>query len=277
MTSAVPRVMALLATYNEERFIGACLEHLRRQEVDAYVIDNCSTDQTLDIVHRYLGRGVVGVETFPRRGVYSWRPILERKERLASTLDADWFMHADPDEIRLPLRSDRTLRQSFAELDAQGYNAVNFQEFTFVPTQEAPDHDHKDFQKTMRWYYPFLPSADPHRVNAWKRQSRPVELAWSGGHHVRFSGLRIFPQWLPMRHYLFLSIGHAVYKYIERGYDSAEVSMGWHRLRASLYREMIRLPSATELRLYRSDDQLDASNPRSKHYLFDEAWATGHL
>ena len=77
MTRAIPRVVALLATYNEERFVAGCLEHLFQQHVEVYLIDNCSSDQTVAIASRYLGRGLIGIETFPRTGMYSWRPILE--------------------------------------------------------------------------------------------------------------------------------------------------------------------------------------------------------
>ncbi len=45
-------------------------------------------------------------------GVYNWRSILERKEQLATVLEADWLMHVDADEIRLPPRSDRTIFRS---------------------------------------------------------------------------------------------------------------------------------------------------------------------
>jgi len=265
------RIIAILATYNEERFIAGCLEHLFRQGVEAYLIDNCSTDQTVAIAGRYLKRGLIAIETFPRAGMYSWRPILERKEQLAATLDADWFMHVDPDEIRLPPRSNRTLAEAFAESEAQGYNAVNFLEFTFIPTQEAPDHDHPDFQKTMRWYYPFLPTF-PHQLKAWKRQPGRVELAWSGGHLVRFPGLRMSPESFRMRHYLFLSVPHAIRKYVDTPYDPAAVAAGWHGWRARLKPKMIRLPSQAELCTYVSDDQLDPSEPRTKHYL-DECMA----
>lgn len=273
MTRVIPRVVALLATYNEERFVAGCLEHLFRQQIDVYLIDNCSTDQTVTIASRYMGRGLIGIETIPRTGVYSWRPILERKERLANTLDADWFMNVDADEIRLPPRTGRSLAQAFAEVAGEGYNAVNFQEFTFIPTQEAPDHDHRDFQKTMRWYYPFLPPHVPNQVKAWKRQPGSVEFAWSAGHQVGFPGLRVSPHWFRMRHYLFLSVPHAVRKYVEKRYDPTELEAGWHRARARLRPETIRLPAEAELRPYRSDDELDPSNPRVQHYLFDAAWA----
>jgi hypothetical protein len=122
--------------------------------------------------------------------------ILERKEQLASELDADWFMHADPDEVRLPPKSGQTLAEAFTEVDHQGFNAVNFTEFTFVPTRQSPDHDHPNYLQTMRWYYPYLPSF-PHRLNAWKKQAAPAELAWSGGHQVRFPGLHMYPTSFP--------------------------------------------------------------------------------
>lgn len=260
------RVIAIIATYNEERFIAGCLAHLFQQGIEVYLIDNCSSDQTVAIARRYLNRGLVRIEMFPRAGMFSLRPLLERKEQLAATLEADWFMHVDADEIRLPPRSNCTLAQAFTEVEAQGYNAVNFMEFTFIPTQEAPDHDHPDFQKTMRWYYPFLPRF-PHRLNAWKQQPKRVELTWSGGHVVRFPGLRMYPESFHMKHYLFLSVPHAIRKFVDRVYDPAEVKNGFHRSRINIKPEMTILPTQSELRTYLSDDELDSSNPRIKHYL----------
>ena len=144
---------------------------------------------------------------------------------LAATLDADWFVHLDADEIRLPPRSVVTLAEAIAEVDALGYNAVNFQEYTFVPTKEAPDHDHPRFQETMRHYYAYSPGR-PDRLNAWKRQDARVELAANGGHQVSFPGLNPHPHTFPMKHYLYLSAAHAVSKYVERVYDPNEVDVG---------------------------------------------------
>ena len=258
------RVVALLATYNEERFVGNCIEHLQRQGIETFLIDNESTDGTVEIAGRF---DLVGFETAPRSGVYAWRPLLERKEALAAALDADWFVHLDADEIRLPPHSGVTLAQALAEVDALGYNAVDFQEYTFVPTKEAPDHDHPRFQETMQHYYAYSPGrAD--RLNAWKRQDTAVELAESGGHRVSFPGLNAYPQAFPMRHYLYLSAAHAVSKYVERVYDPDEVASGWHRRRAALGADDIVLLSQAELRETRSDDDLDASDPWSSHPLF---------
>ena len=264
------RVVAIIAAYNEERFIAACLEHLFRQGAQAYLIDNCSTDQTAAIARRYLGRGLIGLESFPRAaGRYNWRALLLRKEELAATLEADWFMHVDADEVRLSPHPDQTLAEAFAEVDRQGYNAVDFFEFTFIPTREEPDHDHSDFQQTMRRYYPFRPWS-PHRLNAWRRQPARVELAWYGGHRVRFPGLRIAPTHFPMRHYLFLSVPHFLAKYVRRRYNPAEVKRGWHGWRSRMQPDLIKLPTQAELRLYSSDAELDPTNPHTQD--FAEAW-----
>lgn len=263
------RVVAILAAFNEERFIAGCLEHLFEQGVDAYLIDNESSDRTVEISERYLGRGVIGIESFPRvEGVYRWQSILRRKEQLAATLEADWFMHADPDEIRLPPRSGFTLAEAFAEVDGKGYNAVNFVEFTFVPTREAPDHDHPDFSRTMRRYYPFVRNF-PNQIKAWKRQPDRVDLTRSAGHRVRFPDLRLYPESFKMRHYPYLSVPHVFAKYVGKKYDADELRRGWHRFRAQVAAERIELPSQDELHVYTSDDALDLSNPRIRHLMED--------
>lgn len=261
------QVVALLATFDEERFVAHCIEHLVSQGVEVYVIDNESTDATVEIAERYRGGGLLGIETFPRDGAYAWAPLLRRKAALASALEADWFLHVDADEVRLPPRSGMTLAEAFAAVDLQGFNAVNFLEFTFVPTLEDPDHDHPRYAESMRSYYPYLPSF-PDRMNAWKRQDQPVDLAANGGHRVDFPGLRMYPESFRMRHYLFLSAEHAIRKYVERAYDPREIEAGWHRRRAALRAEDIALLPDSDLRVYVTDDELDASDPWAEHPLF---------
>ncbi|HET9226125.1 MAG TPA: glycosyltransferase family 2 protein, partial [Thermoanaerobaculia bacterium] len=260
------RALALIAAYNEERFIGACLEHLFSQGIEAYLCDNDSTDGTVAIAERYLGAGLRGIERIPRHGTFRWREILRRKEALASELDADWFLHLDPDEIPLGPRSGQTLAEALAEADAEGYNAVDFSEFAFVATRESPDHDHPDFRRTMRWYYPFAPE-EHHRVIAWKRQDQPFDLAGSGGHRIEFSGRRISPRRFRLLHYLFLSRAHAIGKYVSKIYDPKEVREGWHGWRATLSAGEVKLPSQDALRTTLTEDDLDSSSPRTSHWL----------
>jgi glycosyltransferase involved in cell wall biosynthesis len=264
----VPRVIGLLATYNEERFVEACLEHLFGQGVEVYLIDNQSTDRTVALAEPYLGRGLIAIEELPRRGRFSLASILERKEQLAGELEADWFLHQDADEFRVAMGGRERLVDALAEADSTGYNAVNFLEFTFVPTVEAPDHDHPRFQQTMRHYYPFLPEF-PHRLNAWKRQREAVTLRNSAGHRVQFAGLRMSPRSLAMRHYLFLSPDQARRKYEGRIRSDEEDRLGWGGWRnllacsGSLGRPC--LPRQAELREYLGDGALDPTEPLLEH------------
>jgi hypothetical protein len=261
------RVIAILATYNERRFIEPCLKHLSEQGIDAYLIDNCSTDETVALAEHWLGKGLIGIETFPREDVYDWRPLLVRKEELARELSGDWFLHLDPDEFRLAPPGKQTLAQALEIADHGGFNAVNFLEFTFIPTQEEPDHDHDDFQQSLRTYYHFAPKF-PHQLKAWKATD-DMEIAWSGGHEVRFPNLKMYPESFPAKHYLFLSVPHAIEKYVERSYNQAEVDSGWHGWRSTISASDIRLPSRSELNLYQPGAELDPSDPWVQHYLGD--------
>src|SRR5438552_2587016 len=109
-------VVAVVAAYNEARFIRSCLEDLIAQGIEVYLLDNASTDETVAIAEKYLGRGLAAIEHCPRDGQYSWRPLLQRKERIVSTVSADWFMHVDADEIRrCPPHLGRSLPDAFAE------------------------------------------------------------------------------------------------------------------------------------------------------------------
>jgi glycosyltransferase involved in cell wall biosynthesis len=271
MRSTKLRAIALLASYNEERFIAGCLEHLAQNGVETYLLDNESTDDTVRIAERYLGTGLIDIETVPRNGIYSWQPILERKEQLANSLEADWFVNMDPDEIRISPYPGVSLIEAFARVEREGFNAVNFQEFTFIPTREQPDHDHPNFRATMLYYYPFFSRG--RQIKAWKRQNNIVKFAFSAAHQVDFDGLKVCPTDFFMKHYLFLSTEQAVRKYVRKTYDPAELGRGWHRQRANLKPELIKLPPAEELRHFVSDHELDSSAPRARHYLFDADWA----
>ena len=262
------RVVAVIAARNEERFIAACLENLFRQGVQAYLCDNGSTDRTVEIAQAYLGAGLVGIEHIDFDGTYRWERILRRKEALFHELDADWLMHVDADEIHLPPPGHATLVEAIAAADAQGYEAVEMGEYTFLPTCEAPDHDHADFVDTLRTYYPFRPRS-PHCVRAFRKQDVAMEIAWSGGHRVRFPHEPVLsPVHFRFKHYIFLSAAHASRKYPGRKYCADEIRQrGWHSWRPLIRTDQIMLPSATQVRTSLIDADLDPSEPWSKHWL----------
>lgn len=262
------RVIALLSTYNERRFITGCIEHLLAQGVEVLLLDDGSTDGTAELAEPFLGHGLVDIRRLARGTHYDWAKLLHLKEQLAHEMDADWFIHVDADERRFGREPGQTLTESIALADADGFNALDFMEYTFLPTREQPDHEHLAFETTMRWYHPFLPFT-PHRLTAWKKQPGPVELAWSGGHIVRFPALRSHPVMLPMRHYLFLSYEHALEKYVRRAYSPTEVNHGWHGWRARVRPEDIVFPSMGELREIPRHGSLDPSEPRHTYFVED--------
>lgn len=250
----------MLQTYNEQRFIGDSLDHLAAQGISAYLVDNESTDETVAIAERRLGKNLIGIETLARDGYFALHSQLLRKQELAQSLDADWLIHQDTDEFRVSPTPGRTLAQAIEEFDEAGFNAVNFLEFVFVPTREAPDHDHADYLRTMRSYYPVLPRF-PNRLNAWKRQEGPVNLTDSGGHWVRFPGLCMAPRSMYARHYLFLSLPDVARKFGPNRYAPTEVARGWHNWRVEQTPSSIELPSERDLRTYVADHLLDSSKP----------------
>ncbi|MEA3642639.1 MAG: glycosyltransferase family 2 protein [Lamprobacter sp.] len=280
------RIVAILASYNEGRFMRACLEHYLQQGIEVYLLDNESTDDTVDIAQEYSNQHVIGIETIPRGGLYQWNKILLRKEVIADQIKADWLMHADPDEIRVAPNSSETLAEAIARVDGEGYNAINFMEYTFLPVHESDDHDHPDFQKTMRWYYPFSPR-HPHRLNAWKRQPQrwpglksfarevlrhrrwtapSVDLHSTGGHLVDFPGIKPYPDDFKLKHYIVLSLGHAIQKYVKKDFAPEEID-NLHGWRATAAAHDFSLPSQNDMRVYTTDDDLDASHPLAEHLL----------
>jgi glycosyltransferase involved in cell wall biosynthesis len=263
------RAIALLATYNERRYVASFIEHFKRHGVETYLIDNRSTDETVPIAERHLGKGLIGIEQQPEAtgGHFALERQLRRKEELACELDADWFIHVDADERRLPPHGKGRLVDALADVDRDGYNAVNFLEFAFVPTREEPDHDHAEFERTLRTYYPYAPQI-PHRLNAW-RATDDVDLVRHGGHIVLFEGLKMYPEYFVAKHYMFLSVPHAVEKYVDHTYDEHETKLGAYRWRARIQAEDVRLPSRADLRWAEPDEALDPSEPWEMHFLDD--------
>ena len=56
------RILAIIATRNEENYINYSLKHFIDQNIDVFLIDNSSTDRTYEIAKKYLGKGLVGIE-----------------------------------------------------------------------------------------------------------------------------------------------------------------------------------------------------------------------
>ncbi|MBN1141572.1 MAG: sulfotransferase [Deltaproteobacteria bacterium] len=263
------RVVALLAVRNESLFLGRCLEHLFRQGIETCVIDNESTDDTRAIAEGFRGRGVFRIETYPFPGFFDLAGQLVFKEQLAKEIDAEWFIHHDADEIREAPAPFSTLREGILAAGRQGYNAVNFDEFVFLPTDDKESFEGRDYVEEMQYYYFFEPSR-LHRVNAWRNNGAPIDLVSSGGHSVKFAGRKIYPTNFILRHYIVLSRAHAVAKYgQERVYSRGEVEeRGWHKARQEFKADRLRFPPPAALKRV-VPGSWDASQPWRKHTILE--------
>lgn len=129
------KVCALMAVYNEADIILESVSKLLQHGVDVHLIDNASTDGTVERVQHLVGRGLIDIERLQffedGREVYNWTALLKAKEALARRLGYDWYLHVDADEIRLPPWPGLSLREGIDRVDAAGFNLINFKLFNF--------------------------------------------------------------------------------------------------------------------------------------------------
>ncbi len=246
-------VIAIISVYNEADIIGPVARDLVDQGILVYLIDDGSTDGTLDCVNELRGEGLIGTEqladTMPVSGgaghTFSLRRIMARKEQLACQLDADWFINHDADEFRESPWPGLSLREAIALVDHLGYNAIDFEVLDFWPTageQHRPGSDprpvfqHYERGRTVNklqarcWRQPANgPAAQNTGPETGRHQA--LDLVSTAGHEAVFAGRRIFPLRFLLRHYPFRSQAHAARKlHAERRahYDPEEVEQGWH-------------------------------------------------
>jgi len=253
------RVVALLAIRNEELYLARCLQHLYEQGIETCLIDNDSTDKSKEIANSFIGRGVFRIDDIPYNGLYEWEKILKYKEKLASEIDADWFIHHDADEIREAPKPYKTLLEGIEAVDRQGYNAINFDEFTFWPTDNDESFENKDYVKEMKYYYFFEPMP-LYRVNAWKKTENPVILR-PAGHKVGFKGIKIYPESFILRHYIVLSRTHALRKYAGRVYQ-IKGHYGTQEGRVTFTPEQLTFPKKESMNRVSNNGIWDKSNPQ---------------
>ena len=224
-------VVALIAAYNEEDIIEACLEHLTTQSIQSYLLDDGSTDRTVERARAFLGKGLLAIESLPVTAppTFSLRRILRRKQALAQSLDASWFINQDADEFRDSLWSELNLRQAIERVDRLGWNAIDFQLFT-MRLVGSPESARARPDDSESWYSPAA-KCDRLQVRAWKQPSGEVDLCSSAGHDVQYEGRSVFPLRFPMRHYPVRTPAQGQQKiFLERlpRFDPRERAQGWH-------------------------------------------------
>lgn len=227
------RVLAIISAFNEGDVISPVLDHLIANGIDVYLIDNHSTDDTVEQARRSLGKGLLRIETFPAEegnaDHFDWAAILRRKEELAKELAADWFIHHDADEIREAPWPGVRLRDAIRWVDTLGYNCIDFRVLNFPPVDDGFRQGMDPKSYFRYWQEPG--EFDEVQIKAWKSGPAPIALAPWGGHQVRFRDRKVFPIQFLLRHYPIRSQSHGERKVFaerkNRFLDQERVK-GWH-------------------------------------------------
>jgi len=229
------RVIAIVSAYNEADIISPVIGHLVENGVDVYLIDNRSTDGTVEQARPWLKKGLLEIEEFPKEAprngppTFDWGAILQRKEELAKKLPADWFIHHDADEFREAPWPGMSLKDAIRWVDRLGYSCIDFRVLNFPPVDDGfrPGADPREH--LTRWEEPNV--HDTVQLKSWKNTGAPVSLAASGGHEVGFRGRRVFPIQFLLRHYPIRSQEHGRRKVFEERktrFLERERAKGWH-------------------------------------------------
>jgi hypothetical protein len=260
------RIVAALAVANERPYLANCLSHLIANGIDYAVVDNDSTDGSTELLHEpRFASHLVAYCRIPFAGAFAWREILLAQERLLAGLEADWHLLLSPDEVMHSYVRDEPLAKAIERIDRAGYDAINFDEFVFLPVDREYVPDHEGMQP-LRWYY-FYEVRSPNQMRAWKKASNLSNVRYAG-HRLAGADFRLAPESFALRHYIFRSQAHAFEKYAKRAFAADELERGWHRRRANQPAARFAFPPTTELHSLAdpTDRNLERGHPRKLHY-----------
>lgn len=258
-------IVAIIACRNEEAYLGNCLSHLTKNGIKFAILDNGSEDATAKIAHRAeFARSLAHYEYLPFGGSYRLQSQLARKAELAQELTADWVIHHDADEIMHSYNENESLAEAIHRLSLTGADVINFDEFVFLPLDEAYVPDLLGMQR-MRRYYFFEPQ--PNRLMRLCKPPLAQSFVEGAGHKI-IGSFTLAPETLALRHYIFRDQEHAFNKYAVRNFDAAELARGWHFNRAHQPREKFAFPPTCLLNELEFPESraFDKSNPKLTHY-----------
>ena len=209
------KALALMTTYNEADVVEQCVEHLFAQGLDVFVVDDNSTDGTLDKLESiarstprlFLDKDTRKNARFYDRGIL-FSTLLAHANRAAAN-GCEWMMNVDADEIRSSPWPGVPLAAAFARVAALGYNAVDFTvaDFRYIKGQRmtsAPFESQMPLFEFGRRHGHFI------QIKAWRHApGLDVALEPSGGHDAHFAGRRVFPLKFLLKHYPLRGLEHA--------------------------------------------------------------------
>ena len=259
-------ICVVIAARNEKPYLQSILPLLAEQSIDVAIIDHESTDGSHDLYEQLWYNPVVAVEHLPHTGEFSLSDQLMAKQQLAEGLPHAWLVHHDADELMHHCNGIFNLRQCIEEAEAEGANALNFEEFVFLP-DPGLQPTHVNYLGDHKHYYYFVPAEN--RLNrAFRRELIGCNLA-GAGHVLQCDHLKLSATTHVLRHYIALSEAHIKQKYASRKFSASELARGWHSNRVAIPPDSLRIPRFSPYLCTVSPAHpglLERSRPASKHY-----------
>lgn len=264
------KLCAVISARNEAHYLPITLAHLRDSGVDAIIIDNASDDGTPEVLAAFKNAPILDVMTVPYDGTFSLQRQMAQKQEIYDTLNHDWLIHMDADEIIQSARYKESLKDMVGRADKIGATVINLDEFVFLPRPDQQLEGRDFYQECLRYY---VHDPRPHRLQRLWKNGLGLSSAGRAGHVIEGEAHRLFSENQILRHYIVLSNRHAAEKYVGRPFDPSEVQKGMHRNRLNLTPQHVALPkNAPALRsLVIPDSPLKKDAPSKRHYW---AWQT---
>ena len=272
------RAGAAICLREDGAYLESCLLHLISNGIDYAILDNGMDAQARALLARAPFKdALLAVEPLPFHGSFELKRQIDAKEALFERLDVDWLIHLDVDEMMHAYAPGERLVESLSRLDAAGFNAVDFDEFVFLPVER--DFDPGSAVQPICTYYLFQPTAGPRLMRARKKSAGltmapAASGAETNGHRLFGEGLKLAPERFALRHYIVRDQEHARRKYADRVFAEAELAWGWHSNRTGYASEAFTFPQAAALRRLPdpASRAFDLSDPKTVHYWqWDEA------
>lgn len=221
------KIVGMLSTYNEEDFVEEVIEHLLDQGLELVILDNGSSDNTFEICKKFQNQGVLKLVQF-KSSTYQWAIILIKLYDMALRESPDWVIRSDSDELLESGRNNLTLKDAIVEVDSQGFNLIQFDEFNFFMTDK--DNENSNSVKKRMTYYSWV---SEFMYRCWK-YSPGIRVEDQGGHIPVFppdQKYKIFTRNFVIRHYNIRSKEQAEQKVMQRRariINTMEGERGWH-------------------------------------------------
>jgi glycosyltransferase involved in cell wall biosynthesis len=206
------KILAVIPTYNESDVIYWVIKYLIDQDIDVHILDNESTDSTLDIVKKFPPSRVF-ISSFHTNGEFNEQIMGDNIKKIIKSYEKeyDWVARINADEFWESPFQNLSLKEGIELADKRGYNAVGVKQFRFYPMSDEKPHVAGDDVRKYYNYFEkwegakyFEPRFHPEHnkiwiINAFKSNSG---IFYEDAHKVLpISKIKIFPHLFITRHY----------------------------------------------------------------------------